>query len=264
MLSPACTLFKVETPPHTPIRLATPVDGNRADFLVQTVEQIDPNRNIGKVGDRFWGGQYQVRLTDTLDSYLESEVVGDLNRRGQQCYRYPGNFEASHTRFEGPLPLLLRLELQELMFSRHEKSHWFAEHVIGVCKIRVVVFDPTMNVLYQRQFFGDIDTHRPTDALVFEGIGLISRAGLSRMLSELLERTVNRVKTEAIPQILTVKEEYLEYLAESAVAEADPGQPLAEGSDSQMDYPTREPSASAEPEAGDSDFPAEPGDATSF
>lgn len=220
-----CTMFKVEPPPFDPVSLNTPTPGVHADFLIETMDHLDYEKAIGKVSDHFWGGQHNIKLTDRLDNYFETQVVRALRASGRSCYRYPGPFEAGRVQFEPPLPLFLQLELQDLTLSRHPESRWFSDQVIGVCKLRAVLFDPTMLILYQRQFVGHVNTLRPTDELVLEGIGLISRVGLSRMLSRLLANTVDEFRREGVPQILQVHQEYLESVKRAEHADPETGTP---------------------------------------
>ena len=202
-----CAIYKVTPPKTAPAGLSNPNKGDKVDFAIETLDHIDRTRSLGRVSDTFWGGQYQVKLDHSLKDYFESEVARDLRNAGFAVYRYPGEF--TWKRLDCPeKPLHIMLEMQNLSFSRHPKSNYFADHVICTCKIRAVVFDLDENVVYQRQFVGNVDTYRPTDELVLPGIGLISRAGLSAVLEGVLQDTVNDFRNQGIPEIKVVFEEY--------------------------------------------------------
>ena len=198
--------------------MSNPNNGDKVDFGIETIDHIDRTRSLGRVSDTFWGGQYQVKLDHSLKDYFESEVARDLRNAGYAVYRYPGEF--AWKRLDAPeKPLHLRLEMQNLSFSRHPKSNYFADHVICTCKIRAVLFDVDQNVVYQRQFVGNVDTYRPTDELMLPGIGLISRSGLSAVLKGVLQDTVNDFRNQGIPEIKIVFDEYRK--ANGAEAKAD-------------------------------------------
>lgn len=202
-----CTLMPVNAPHSGSANLGMPPSKGEVDFVVETVDLIDRAHPIGRVGDTFWGGQYQVVLSDSLKDYVEAEFSRDLLNAGFKTYRYPGKFVWE--RMEPTQPALhLVLELQALSFSRHPKSQLFADHVVGSCKVRVIAFDRERKIVYQRQCVGTVDTYRPTDELMVPGVGLISRAGLSRMLEQLLQQTVADFRSNAIPEIKVVFAEF--------------------------------------------------------
>lgn len=207
LASSGCTLYKVHPPPTQPVSLAMPVAGADYDLLIETVDLIDRTRPIGKLGDFFWGGQYQVVLTRSLHDYFEAETVRAIEAQGLRCARYPGEFAMLRLHSTGPPPLHLRLELQELTFSRIPKTQYHADHIIGSCKVRSAIFDQHQNVLYQRQSVGQLDRFRPTDELV-GFLGLLSRPGLSRMLTEVLTSTVQDMKQQGVPEMMITMEEY--------------------------------------------------------
>jgi hypothetical protein len=204
-----CNIYKVVPPEGPQVDLRDPVSGQPMDFLIETVDLIDRQRNIGRVGDTFWGGQYQVVLDHSLKDYFESEVANDLINAGFKVFRSPGEFAFS--RIETPTePLRLTLELQTLTLARHPKTQLFADHILGTCKIRSLLSNRKGDVLYQRQFVGRVDTYRPTDELVIPGVGLISRKGLSTMLQYLLRDTVDDFQRHGLPEIRTVFNEFRE------------------------------------------------------
>jgi len=202
-----CTVFKVLPPEGPRVDLREPASGEPMDFVIETVDLIDRQRNIGRVGDTFWGGQYQVVLDHSLKDYFESEVANDLMTAGFKVFRSPGKF--AFKRLDSPTePLRLTLELQTLTLARHPKTQLFADHILGTCKIRSLLSDRQGDVLYQRQFVGRVDTYRPTDELVIPGVGLISRKGLSTMLQYLLRDTVNDFQRRGMPEIKTIFQEF--------------------------------------------------------
>ncbi len=203
-----CTAFRISPPEYQPTNM--PAANARTDFMIETVDLIDRSNPIGNVGNRIWGGQYRVLLTDSLHDYFEAMVVRDLERKGYRCAEYPGESKANRLAesANGAPPLHLRLELQDLNLSRHPQSHLQADQVVGVCKIRGVLFDVEGDVLYQHQFVGKVDTYRPTDELVPPGVGLISRRGLSSLLSKLLESTVQDFREEGVPEIALIRADY--------------------------------------------------------
>lgn len=204
-----CTLLQVEPPDLSTASLSVPPPNAEVDFLIETVDLIDRMHPIGRVSDWYWFGQYQVVLSKSLKDYFEAKVTSDLQAAGFRTYRYPGEFAMK--RFNPPKPVVhLILELQELTLSRHPKSRLWADYVIGVCKIRGLLFDGSKRLLYQRQFVGQVDTYRPTDELVLPGVGLFSRAGLSAMLSQLLDRTIRDFRQKGMPQITIVFREFRE------------------------------------------------------
>lgn len=204
----ACTAYKVKPPEHRSVSLSRPSRSSAADFLVETQDLIGDDRSLGAIGEFWFGGQYNVVLDESLVDYLEAEVVRELQNSGKQCFSYPGEFTMQRMRWENPPPLHLRLELQEIAMSKHPMSHWLADNVLGVCKIRCVLHDGEGNLVYQRQFVGNVDTHRPTDDLVIPGIGLLSRRGLSLMLSELLKSTVRDFRDQGVPEMIVALDEY--------------------------------------------------------
>ncbi len=218
LLLGGCTAFRVSAPDHRPAQLREA--GQRSDFMVETVDLIDRANPIGSAGNRIWGGQYRILLTDSLHDYFEAEVVQSLERSGFDCAEYPGASKARRigAAASGAPPLHLRLELQDLTLSRHPQAHLMADHVYGVCKIRGVVFDLNGTMLFQRQFVGKVDTYRPTDELVPPGVGFFSRRGLSSLLTKLLESTVEEFRAEGVPEISLVREEYRDAFARSAEA----------------------------------------------
>jgi len=204
-----CNLHSVQAPRVPPANLALPASDAPIDFLMETVDLIDRSQPIGRVGDTWWGGQYQVMLSESLKDYFEAEVARHLLAAGFKVYRHPGEFAVQ--RLQSPEPAaLLRLELQELTLYRHPEPNLFADQVIGVCKIRGVLSASNGDVLYQRQFVGKVDTYRPTEELMPAGIGLFSRAGLSSMLEHLLEYTVREFREKGVPQIKIVFREFRE------------------------------------------------------
>jgi len=224
MTAGGCTVFKVHPPDGPPVDLRAPVSGEPVDFAIETVDLIDRQRNIGRVGDTFWGGQYQVVLDHSLKDYFEGEVANDLMIAGFKVFRSPGEF--AFKRLETPTePLRLTLELQTLTLARHPKTQLFADHILGTCKIRSLLSDRKGAVLYQRQFVGRVDTYRPTDELIIPGVGLISRKGLSTMLQYLLRDTVNDFRRHGLPEIRTVFQEFREgRIAPAAAIDTESGE----------------------------------------
>jgi len=217
-LCSGCTLLPVNAPPTSGVSLGLPSGNADVDFVVETVDLIDRAHPIGRVGDTFWGGQYQVVLSESLKDYVEAEFSRDLINAGFKTYLYPGAFTWKRLQTEKPA-LHLVLELQALSFSRHPKSQIFADHIVGCCKIRVIAFDRERNIIYQRQCVGTVNTYRPTDELVLPGIGLISRAGLSQMLGYLLQHTVADFRKKAIPEIKVIMVEFRESGGEKVSAD---------------------------------------------
>ena len=219
-----CSIYKVQPPEGPQVDLRDAVSGQPMDFLIETVDLIDRQRNIGRVGDTFWGGQYQVVLDHSLKDYFESEVANDLMNAGFKVFRSPGEF--AFKRLDAPTePLRLTLELQTLTLARHPKTQLFADHILGTCKIRSLLSDRQGDVLYQRQFVGRVDTYRPTDELVIPGVGLISRKGLSTMLQYLLRDTVNDFQRRGMPEIKTIFQEFREGAVTSAPeTDIEPGE----------------------------------------
>lgn len=214
-----CGLHSVQAPRVPSANLALPAPDAPIDFLMETVDLIDRSQPIGRIGDTWWGGQYQVMLSESLKDYFEAQVARELLAAGFKVYRYPGEFAVQ--RLQSPDPAVrLRLELQELTLYRHPEPHLFADQVIGVCKIRGVLSANNGDVLYQRQFVGKVDTYRPTEELVPAGIGLFSRAGLSSMLEHLLEYTVLEFREKGLPQIKIVFRESREKAATTPDSEA--------------------------------------------
>jgi len=204
-----CTLLKVEPPHSRRAELSEPRPNAPADFLLETVDLVDRNIPIGRVGDTWWGGQYNVVLARSFKDYLEAEVAHKLHAAGFKVHRYPGEFALQ--RLNPPEPVgHLRLELQELTLCRHPNPHLWADHVIAVCKIRGVLYGKDRKATYQRQFVGKVDTYRPTDELVPIGVGLFSRSGLSEVLKHLLGRTVADFRRRGIPEIQIAFREFRE------------------------------------------------------
>ena len=208
MLVAGCSAYRVRPPVEGKVSLPAPSASVGADFLIETVDLIDRNQPIARIGDVFWGGQYQVTLESSLKDYFEAEVVKALQAQGHICARYPGEFAMQRLPQMERSPLHLRLELQELTFSRHPKTEYLADRVVGVCKVRSILLDPGQNVVYQHQFVGDKETYRPTDEIVLPVLGLLSRRGLSRMLQDVLQNTVSDLRQNGIPEIATVLTEY--------------------------------------------------------
>ncbi len=228
-----CTAFRVSPPDYDPARLQKA--SQRSDFLIETVDLIDRANPIGNVGNRIWGGQYRVLLTDSLHDYFEAEVVQSLERNGFDCAEFPGASKARRLggNASGAPPLYLRLELQDLTLSRHPQSHLTADQVYGVCKIRGVLFDLNGEMLFQRQFVGKVDTYRPSDELVPPGVGFISRPGLSLLLTKLLESTVEDFREEGVPEMTIIREEYRDAFvtAVDAPVRSVPAEPAATDDD---------------------------------
>jgi hypothetical protein len=221
-LMSGCTLFKVHPPEGPTINLPKAPGCGVVDFCIETFDQIDRDHPIGSVGDTFWGGQYQVVLTDSLDEYFESAVAYDLQNAGYRVFRYPGEFAWQRMTCDRP-PLKLTLELQDLSISRNPKEELLSDFIIGTCKIRAIVSDQENAIIYNRQFVGKIDTYRPKDELMLPGLGLISRAGLSATLTALLRDTVNTFRRVGIPQIRVVYDEY--HKTKGSVSKKPKGEP---------------------------------------
>lgn len=207
LMAGGCTLFKVVAPIGPAAGLSAPKNGQKLDFAIETRDRIDHGQPMGKVGDTFFGGQYQVVLSDSLADYLEGHVAQDMRNAGYTLARYPGKFRWKRLKTEQPAAHLL-LELQALTLSRHPSTEYFSDHVIGTCKLRAVMFDRKNNVIHQRQCVGKVDTWRLGDELDIPGIGWISRKGLSQTLEYLLRDTVKEFRETALPEIRTAFDEY--------------------------------------------------------
>jgi hypothetical protein len=204
-----CSPFMV-SPPHTGrASLTAPLPNQPADFLIHSVDLIDRRRPIGRVGDTWWGGQYQVVLSDSLKDYFETEVAGGLRSAGFKVNRHPGDFAARRLNLPRPA-VRLKLELQELTLYRHPNPNLWGDEVVGICKIRGMVYSIDSKLLYQRQFVGKVDTYRPIEELVPPGIGLISRRGLGILLEKLLVFTIRDFTKTGLPEVGTVLKEFRE------------------------------------------------------
>lgn len=202
-----CTVFRVDPPPTPSVSLDVPRIGQAFDIAIEARDLIDRNLPIARVGDTFWGGQYQVVLNDSMKNYLEATAAHDLMAANFTVCRYPGDFALKRLALPKP-PLHFQLELQTLSLSRHSKEKYLADRVIGICKIRAILLDVKGKIVYQRQFVGNVDTYRPSDDLIPPGVGLFSRAGLSGMLEGLLRKTMDEFRDQGIPEIRTVFDEY--------------------------------------------------------
>ncbi len=217
-----CTVFMVDPPHNGKSGLSTAGVQSSCDFLISTEDLIDRDHPIGRIGDTFFGGQYQVTLSDSLHDYFEAEIVQTLQNNGYNCFRPPGHFIVKRLKID-PKPLILKLELQDLTLARHPKDEHASDHVIGICKIRGIVSDCEGNILHHRQFVGRVDTYRLTDELTLPFLGgWISRSGLSLTLEKLLQDTVSKFINEGIPEFEIILEEYRSN-GESKVPSAEQG-----------------------------------------
>ena len=76
------SVFSVHPPEYSRSSLAMPGPNSPRGFMIDTVDQIDRSQPIGHVGSTFWGGQYRVMLTGSLQDYFEAETAQSLQSVG--------------------------------------------------------------------------------------------------------------------------------------------------------------------------------------
>lgn len=212
-----CGSQKIKVPDYTPANLSPPSITNPPDFLIESVDLIDRSRTAGKVGDRLLGTETDLKLTNELIGYLESNTVNELQSRGFRCAQYdPGRDYTQFVESNQTPPLHLRLELQDLALMRQSAKSIVDDHVLGTCKLRGVLLDPNNEVLFSRQFVGIVDTKRPTEQLVPSGVRFISHRGLSSLLTKLLESTVDDFRRNGVPEIASNRDRYASQISAPA------------------------------------------------